>query len=209
MQLTTSDNARCHAGMQRRPPGTGTPAVQTPDSNLPHEPPGNPIGDGHTTAQRHAPRRHAPTRSNLSAACFPTVPKWPNITKALAKQDKSHTHSGYWRPNISPIPRHHQQAQPPPDRIPMQECDSSPLRPARHSHHRTALPCKKVRTNRPLQGRHRATLPCYPRYPAPHARNSNSPAHHVCQSILTGLSHVSRTHVKRIRWYPEAPYATL
>ena len=190
-------------------PGTGTPAVQTPDPNLPYEPPGNPIGDGHTTAQRHAPRRHAPTRSNLSAACFPTVPKWPNITKALAKQDTSHTRSGYRRPNISPIPRHHQQAQPPSDRIPMQECDGSALHWARHSPRRGTLPCKKVKTNRLLRGRHRATPPCGPRYPKPPARSYNIPAHHLCQSILTGPSHVSRTHAKHIRWYPKSPYATL
>ena len=122
-----------------------------------------------------APQQHAAQQcaSHHSAALWHATSSQPNITKALAKQDTSHTRSGYWQPNISPIPRRHQQAQPPPDRIPMQECDSSPLRPARHSHHRTALPCKKVRTNRPLQGRHRATPPCCPRYPKPPARNYN------------------------------------
>lgn len=206
MQLTTSDNARCHAGMQRRPLGYR----QTNLSNTRHWSSARAAPHSNAIFIR-APQQHATQHcaSHHNAALWHATSSQPNITKALAKQDTSHTRSGYWRPNISPIPRHHQQAQPPSDRTPMQECDSTTLRPARHSHRRTALPCKKVKTNRPLESQRRATPPCGSRYPAPLARNSNSPAHHVCQSILTDPSHVSRTRVKHIRWYPEAPCAIL
>ena len=146
MQLTTSDNARCHAGMPRLPPGTDKPAAQTPDSDLPLEPPGNPIRDGRSNTQRHAPQQCAPTRSHHSAVRWHTASSQPNITKALAKQNKSNMCSGH-------------------------KCGSG--------------------------------------FSTPPACSSNIPAHRLCQSILASISHVPETHVKRIRWYPEGPYAIL
>ena len=74
----------------------------------------------------------------------------PNITKALAKQNKSDKRSS--RPNISPTPRHHQQALLPLDCVLIQECDNSTLRPARHSRRSDLTPMQESENKPPATG---------------------------------------------------------